>query len=41
MPIIQKRIIRAARHAQKASIVATQMLLSMGRNPIPTRAEAT
>ncbi|TVM22991.1 pyruvate kinase, partial [Oceanidesulfovibrio marinus] len=41
VPIIQKRIIRAARHAQKASIVATQMLLSMFRNPIPTRAEAT
>lgn len=41
VPVIQKRIIRAARHAQKASIVATQMLLSMVRNPIPTRAEAT
>ncbi|TVM27898.1 pyruvate kinase, partial [Oceanidesulfovibrio marinus] len=41
VPIIQKRIIRAARHAPKASIVATQMLLSMVRNPIPTRAEAT
>lgn len=41
LPVIQKRIIRACRHQQKACIVATQMMLSMVRNPVPTRAEAT
>lgn len=41
LPVIQKRIIRACRHAQKACIVATQMLLSMVNNPLPTRAETT
>ncbi|MFP4072388.1 MAG: pyruvate kinase, partial [Desulfovibrionales bacterium] len=41
LPVVQKRIIRATRHAQKASIVATQMLLSMVKNPTPTRAEST
>jgi pyruvate kinase len=41
LPVIQKRILRACRHAQKAAIVATQMLLSMVKNPIPTRAETT
>jgi len=39
LPVIQKRIIRACRHAQKAVIVATQMMLSMVKNPVPTRAE--
>jgi pyruvate kinase len=41
LPVIQKRILRACRHAQKGAIVATQMLLSMVKNPIPTRAEST
>ncbi len=41
LPVIQKKLIRAARHAQKGCIVATQMLLSMVKNPIPTRAETT
>ncbi|WP_035042954.1 pyruvate kinase [Desulfovibrio sp. X2] len=41
VPVIQKKIIRACRHAQKGCIVATQMLLSMVNNPVPTRAEAT
>lgn len=41
LPIIQKRILRACRHAQKPAIVATQMLLSMVKNPLPTRAECT
>ncbi len=41
LPIIQKKILRACRHAQKPAIVATQMLLSMVKNPIPTRAEST
>ena len=41
LPIIQKKILRSCRHAQKPAIVATQMLLSMVKNPIPTRAEST
>ena len=41
IPVIQKKLIRAARHVQKPAIVATQMLLSMVKNPIPTRAEVS
>jgi pyruvate kinase len=41
LPVTQKRIIKACRHAQKPAIVATQMLLSMVHNPLPTRAETT
>ncbi len=41
LPIIQKQILKACRKASKAAIVATQMLLSMVKNPLPTRAETT
>ncbi|MCF8104770.1 MAG: pyruvate kinase [Desulfohalobiaceae bacterium] len=41
LPVTQKKLIRACRHAQKPAIVATQMLLSMVKSPMPTRAEAT
>lgn len=41
VPLVQKRIIRAARKWAKPAIVATQMLESMISSPSPTRAEAS
>ncbi|MCH2171161.1 pyruvate kinase [Myxococcota bacterium] len=41
VPMIQKRIIRTTVTSGKPVITATQMLESMVRNPIPTRAEVS
>ncbi|ENO84463.1 pyruvate kinase [Thauera linaloolentis] len=41
VPVLQRRIVRAARAAGKPVVVATQMLESMINSPVPTRAEAS
>lgn len=41
VPVVQRAVMRAARHQGKPVIVATQMLESMISAPVPTRAEAS
>ena len=41
VPVIQKEIIKKARHYGKPVVIATQMLDSMIKNPFPTRAEVS
>lgn len=41
VPIIQRRLITLCRKTHKPVIVATQMLESMVKSPVPTRAEVT
>lgn len=41
IPFVQEEIIKKAKFLNKPVIVATQLLISMVKNPVPTRAEVT
>lgn len=41
VPVIQRQIVRAARREGKPVVIATQMLESMIKSPVPTRAESS
>lgn len=41
LPIIQKKIISKSNFAEKPVVTATQMLATMTKSPVPTRAEVT
>ena len=41
VPVVQKKIVRCARQEGKPVVIATQMLESMVRSPVPTRAESS